>query len=165
MEQDPIHNEDPRIPDPEPSYLPAGFEPFPDHPLRGVSQPIFRGEKPPGWSSETAFRSRQYVSGLIDGRVPAETLEEEQQLRREAPRLIVDVWAAASRPGFFDPLSHTGLHEIEVEGCRAWYGPGPTTHVVIVDRGEWVLQVRAPGTVDRDDAIRVAGSVTLAESA
>jgi hypothetical protein len=103
------------------------------------------------------------VAGLIDGRVPAETLEEEQQFRREAPRIIVDVWAAASRPGFFDPLSHAGLHEIEVEGCRAWYGPGPKVQVVIVDRGAWILQVRAPVAVDRDDVIRVAGSVTLAE--
>ena len=38
-------------------------------------------------------------------------------------------------------------------------------HAAIKDvRSEWVLQVRAPGTGDRDDLIRVAGSVTLAES-
>ena len=164
MEREPTREEDPSLPDPKPDYLPAGFDPFPDHPVRGVRQPLFRaGETPPGWSNQTAFQARQYVSGLIDGRVPAESIEDERRFLDKAPRLIVDVWAAASRPGFFDPLSHAGLREIEVEGCRAWYGPGPTVHVVIVDRGKWVLQIRAPHTVDRDDVIRVASSVALAE--
>ena len=163
MEREPTHEADSALPDPKPEYLPAGFDLFPDHPLRGVSQPLFRGEKPPGWSSETPFRSRQYVAGLIDGKVPGKTLGEEQQFLQEAPRIIVDVWAAASRPGFFDPLSNAGLSEIEVAGHRAWYGPGSVLHVLVVDRGEWVLQVRAPGTVDRDDLIRIAGSVALAQ--
>jgi hypothetical protein len=97
----------------------------------------------------------------MDERIPEQYAPQWQQFITDEVLFSPD----ESRPGFFDPLSHAGLREIEVEGCRAWYGPGPTTHVVIVDRGEWVLQVRAPGTVDRDDVIRVAGSVTLAESA
>jgi hypothetical protein len=60
------HDEDSRLPDPEPAYVPAGFEPFPNHLLRGVSQPLLSGRKPSGWSSETAFLARQYVVGLID---------------------------------------------------------------------------------------------------
>jgi hypothetical protein len=151
------------LPDPRPAYVPAGFDPFPDHALRGVSQPVGPGAPMAGdpdavGARQTEHRMRQYIRGLMNGRVPASSANETTDFLQHASRLRVQVCAWSARQSWFE--ASTG-EASEIDGFPARYWSDARYRVLYVERGDWFLEVRAPGDLASDEVFRVAASVAL----
>jgi sarcosine oxidase gamma subunit len=139
------------LPDPRPAFVPVGFDPFPDHALRGVSQPL-------GPGVQTELRLRQYVRGLVGGYQDRRPMK--RRSLQDAPRLRVQVCAWSDRETRFEAASRVA-EASEVDGSPSLYSRDATYQVLYVHRGEWFLQVRAPRDLARDEVFRVAASVAL----
>jgi hypothetical protein len=97
------------LPDPKPRYVPNGFEPFPDRPLRGVRQPLMTeaARRSIRWFTETEVLMRQYYARLVNGSRPGESSEAVGDFLKTVPRICVQLWASDSRPDFMATLRDT----------------------------------------------------------
>jgi hypothetical protein len=101
--------------------VPDGFEPFPNRPLRGVTQPI-GGSGP----QDGLIMMRQYVVGLVNGMVPLPHAD----FFDAAPRLQVRISPIGNHQDWFESMKDSQALEPEGElGFYHWSEVGQSLYV------------------------------------